>query len=59
MYMVYNNCVNFVQSVIAQGRLSLAGGLILTHSVAIAIVIVMFWNRLSISGLMRRRRIPG
>jgi lipopolysaccharide export system permease protein len=58
MYMVYNNCVNFVQSVIAQGKLSLPEGLILTHSIAIAVVIVMFWNRLSISGLMRRRRVP-
>src|SRR5208283_3590647 len=50
MYMVYNNCVNFVQSVIAQDKLSLAGGLILTHSVAIAVVFFMFWNRLSIPG---------
>ena len=55
MYMVYNNCINFVQSVIAQGKLSLPEGLILTHSIAIAVVVIMFWNRLSIVGLMRRR----
>ena len=57
MYMVYNNCINFAQSVIAQGKLSVTGGLIITHSIAIAVVIVMFWNRLSIAGLMRRRRV--
>jgi len=57
MYMVYNNCINFAQSVIAQGKLSLTGGLIITHSIAVAVVIVMFWNRLSIAGLMRRRRV--
>lgn len=58
MYMVYNNCLNFVQSVIAQGKLSISSGLLLTHSIAIAVVIILFWNRLSVTGLVRRRRVP-
>ncbi len=57
MYMVYSNCLNFMQSVIAQGRLSMTQGLLLVHSIAIALVIVMFWNRLSVTGLIRRRRL--
>jgi lipopolysaccharide export system permease protein len=55
MYMLYSNCLNIVQSVIAQGRLSMPAGLILIHSIALAVVIVMFWNRLSIFGLFRAR----
>jgi lipopolysaccharide export system permease protein len=55
LYMVYSNCLNIVQSVIAQGRLSLPGGLILIHAVAIAGVVVLFWSRLSVVGLFRRR----
>jgi lipopolysaccharide export system permease protein len=55
MYMVYSNCLNFMQSVIAQGRLSMGAGLLLIHSIAIALVIVMFWNRLSVPGLIRHR----
>ena len=56
MYMVYSNCLNIVQSVIAQGRLSMPAGLVLIHSIAIAVVFVLFWNRLSVLGLFRRRR---
>jgi len=56
MYMVYSNCLNIVQSFIAQGRLSMPAGLVLIHSIAIAVVVVLFWNRLSVLGLFRRRR---
>ena len=55
LYMVYSNCLNLVQSVIAQGKLSMVAGLILIHSIAIAGVVLMFWNRLSVKGLFRRR----
>jgi hypothetical protein len=54
--MVYSNCLNLVQSVIAQGKLSMPGGLVLIHSVAIAGVVLLFWNRLSVTGLFHRRR---
>jgi lipopolysaccharide export system permease protein len=55
LYMVYSNCLNLVQSVIAQGRLSMTGGLVLIHTVAIAGVILLFWNRLSVTGIFHRR----
>jgi lipopolysaccharide export system permease protein len=55
LYMVYSNCLNIVQSVIAQGRLSMVGGLLLIHTLAIAGVVVLFWNRLSVAGLFHRR----
>lgn len=55
VYMVYSNCLNFVQSVIAQGRLSMTAGLLITHSVALVIVFILFWNRLSVPGLVFRR----
>ena len=58
IYMVYSNCLNIVQSVIAQGRLSMLAGLLVIHSIALALVIVLFWNRLSIFGLFRRRPRP-
>ena len=41
--------------VIAQGRLSMPGGLLLIHTVAVALVVVLFWSRLSVFGLFRRR----
>ena len=55
MYTVYNNCLNIVQSFIAQGRLSMLAGLILIHSIAAVVIVLLFWNRLSIGGLFRRR----
>ena len=56
MYMVYSNCLNIVQSVIAQGRLSMPAGLVLIHSIAIAVVVVLFWSRLRVATMFRRRR---
>ena len=58
MYMVYSNCLNIMQSVIAQGRLSMLTGLVLIHSVAIVVVFILFRNRLSVFGLFRRRPVP-
>ena len=55
LYMVYYNCLNLVQSVIAQGKLSMLEGLVIIHSIAIAGVVLMFWNRLSVRGIFHRR----
>jgi lipopolysaccharide export system permease protein len=55
LYMVYYNCLNLVQSVIAQGRLSMVAGLVLIHSIAIASVVLMFWSRLSVRRPLHRR----
>jgi lipopolysaccharide export system permease protein len=54
MYMVYSNCLNIVQSVIAQGRLSVVGGLLLVHSIAAVVVIALFYRRLSVVGWFAR-----
>ena len=54
LYMVYSNCLNIVQSMIAQGRLDLWAGLILPHAIAVLVVIVLFRHQLSISGLFGR-----
>jgi lipopolysaccharide export system permease protein len=56
MYMVYSNCLNIVQSVIAQGRLSVIAGLLIIHSIAAVVVILMFYRRLSVSGWIPRFR---
>jgi lipopolysaccharide export system permease protein len=55
LYMVYYNCLNLVQSVIAQGKLSIVEGLVIIHSIAIAGVVLLFWNRLSVRGIFHRR----
>ena len=54
LYMLYSNCLNIVQSLIAQGRLPLWAGLALPHLVALAIVVVLFRHQLSVAGLFAR-----
>jgi lipopolysaccharide export system permease protein len=55
MYMLYSNCLNIVQSMIAQGRLSLLLGLLIVHSFAAAVVIALFLKRLAVRGWLPRR----
>jgi lipopolysaccharide export system permease protein len=55
MYMLYSNCLNIVQSFIAQGKLGFWTGLALPHVVAIAVVLLLFAQRLS---LFARFRAP-
>jgi len=54
IYMVYSNCLNIVQSLIAQGRLELWAGLIVPHAIAFLLVVVLFKQQISIRGLFRR-----
>jgi lipopolysaccharide export system permease protein len=56
VYMLYSNCLNIVQSFIAQGRLSMLGGLLTIHTVAAWVVIALFYRRLSVFGWFQRRR---
>jgi len=56
MYMLYSNCLNIVQSFIAQGRLSLLAGLVTIHSAAAAVVLALLYRRLSVFGWFPRRR---
>ena len=55
VYMLYSNCLNIVQSMIAQGRLSLTLGLVLVHSLAAAVVVALFLKRLAVRGWLPRR----
>ena len=56
VYMVYSNCLNIVQSFIAQGRISMAAGLLLIHPIVAVTIILLFYRRLSVSGWFPRRR---
>jgi len=60
LYMVYSNCLNIVQSLIAQGKLELWAGLLVPHVIALLLVVVLFRQQLSVTGLLRRsqRRRP-
>jgi len=56
MYQVYSNCLNIVQSVIAQGKLSVVAGLLVTHVTAAIVVVMLFYRRTSVHGWFPRRR---
>ena len=56
VYMLYSNCLNIVQSFIAQGRLSLSAGLLLIHPVMAVMIILLFYRRLSVFGWFPRIR---
>ena len=56
MYMLYSNCLNIVQSYIAQGRLSFLAGLFIIHGIAAVAVLILFSQRLAVPGLFGRRR---
>jgi lipopolysaccharide export system permease protein len=54
LYMLYNNCMNIVQSMIAQGKLDFWVGLAIPHAIALALVLLMFGRQLRPFGLVRR-----
>ena len=56
LYMLYSNCLNIVQSFIAQGKLGFLPGLVLPHAIAIGIVLLLYSHQLSLFGLFRRPR---
>jgi len=56
MYMLYSNCLNIVQSFIAQGKLDFWTGLAIPHTVAAIVVVVLFSHQLSLFGQLRRPR---
>ena len=55
LYMVYSNCLNIVQSMIAQGRLDFWAGLVLPHAIALVVAVLLFRQQLSVAGLFARR----
>jgi lipopolysaccharide export system permease protein len=58
LYMLYSNCLNIVQSLIAQGRMELWVGLVVPHAIALVVVFVLFRQQLSVTGLFPARRPP-
>ena len=54
VYMLYSNCLNIVQSFIAQGKLSFLAGLVLPHAIAVGVVLVLYGHQLSLFGVFRR-----
>ena len=48
LYMLYSNCLNIVQSFIAQGKLGFWTGLALPHVIAGTVVLLLFAQRLSL-----------
>ena len=59
LYMLYSNCLNIVQSLIAQGKLDFWLGLALPHAIAaIASCFVLFSHQLSAAGSVRSPRCP-
>ncbi len=54
MYMLYSNCLNIVQSFIAQDKLGFVPGLILPHAIAIGVALLLYGHQLSLFGVFRR-----
>jgi lipopolysaccharide export system permease protein len=59
LYMLYSNCLNIVQSLIAQGKLDFWVGLFVPHAIALFVVFLMFRHQLSVTGLFQRAPPPG
>ncbi|MEO5766179.1 MAG: LPS export ABC transporter permease LptF [Casimicrobiaceae bacterium] len=59
LYMLYSNCLNIVQSLIAQGKLDFWVGLVVPHLIALLVVFLLFRHQLSVTGLFRRAPPPG
>ena len=58
LYMLYSNCLNIVQSLIAQGKLGFWTGVALPHAIAVVVVLLLYGHQLSASGLLRWRPTP-
>jgi len=56
MYLVYSNCLNIVQSFIAQGKLDFWVGLALPHCIAAVIVLMLIGHQIAPLGWHRRPR---
>jgi len=54
LYMLYSNCLNIVQSFIAQGKLGFVPGLLLPHAIAIGVALLLFGHQLALFGVFRR-----
>jgi len=58
LYMLYSNCLNIVQSMIAQGRLDFWAGLVLPHAIALIVAVLLLRQQLSVAGPFAWRSRP-
>jgi lipopolysaccharide export system permease protein len=58
LYMLYNNCLNIVQSFIAQGKLGFWAGLALPHLIAALVVFLLFSHQLALFARLFPSRPP-
>ena len=54
IYFSYTNCINIVQSLIAQGKIGFWAGLLIPHATALLVVYLLFRHQLAVHGLFRR-----
>ncbi len=54
-YMVYSNLISIVQAWVAQGRLSFSTGWWAVHAVMLLVLLFLFFKRLRVGALLRRR----
>ena len=52
IWAIYSSCTSIAQSMIAQGSIGLAAGILLIHGLTAALVLVLFYRRLSIFKLL-------
>ncbi len=52
-YMLYSNLLSIMQASIAQSRIGLVPGLLGVHAVMLALLLLMFYRRLSVFSVMR------
>ena len=53
VYMVYANLLSIMQASIAQGRVSLAPGVLAVHAMMLIVLLLMFYRRLGVFSLVR------
>jgi lipopolysaccharide export system permease protein len=52
-YMLYSNLVSIAQAWVSQGRLSFATGWWAVHALMLAVLLLLFWNRLRVTPFLR------
>lgn len=54
LYMVYSNLISISQSWVSQGKLAPAAGWVAVHLTMAALLVLLFWRRISVKPLFRR-----
>lgn len=54
-YLIYSNAISVSQAWIAQGKIGFLAGLVAPHVIMVAVLVALFYRRLSIYSIWRRR----